>query len=122
MSKLAYYFNEDYEKAISEIHLRDELSLYDYMFLALAHAQLGQKEEAKKASDEMLKVRPDRSAELFLAEAEFAPAAAANRTLFLDSWKKAGLPYCASPEQLSKHPGFVRLPECATTSANQTEK
>jgi TolB-like protein/class 3 adenylate cyclase len=121
MSKLAYYFNGDYEKAISEIHLRDDLSLYDYMFLALAHGELGQKQEAKKVGDEMLKLRSDRSAELFLAEGEFAPAAAANRSRFLDGWKKAGLPYCASPDQLSKHPGFVRLPECAAGTSGTAE-
>jgi predicted Zn-dependent protease len=112
MSKLAYYFAGQFEKSISEVHLRDDLSLYDFMFLALAHAELGQDEEASNASAEMLKLRADRSAELFLAEAEFAPAATLNRALFLDGWKKAGLPYCATAEQLLKHPKFIPLKEC----------
>jgi TolB-like protein/class 3 adenylate cyclase len=112
MSKLAYFFAGNFLKTISEIHLRDEFSLYDFIFLALAHAELGQTEEAQKYAADVLKSRRDLSAELYLAETDFAPAAAANRALFLDGWKKAGLPYCATLEQLAKHPSFVRLPEC----------
>jgi class 3 adenylate cyclase len=45
----------------------------------------------------------------------FARLKAGRKELFepeIDGWKKAGLPYCATLEQLAKHPSFVRLPEC----------
>jgi tetratricopeptide (TPR) repeat protein len=118
MSKLAYYYAHEYEKTISEIHLRDEMLYFDYMYLALAHAELGQDVEARKNAAELLKARSGLSAELYLAEVEFAPAAAANRALFLDGWKKASLPYCATFDQLKKHPNFVRFLECAGQKAN----
>lgn len=121
MSKLAYYYAHQYDKTISEIHLRDDLLYFDYMYLALSHAQLGQQSEAQKAAADLLKIRPELSAELYLAEAEFAPAAQTNRQLFLDGWKKAGLPYCATVEQLSHHPGFVRLSECAGSASDSAK-
>ena len=119
MSKLAYYFTGQFEKSISEIHLRDDLSLFDFMFLALAHAELGQDAEARKFAAKVIEVAPDMSAETSLMlSGEFAPAAAVNRTLWLDGWKKSGLPLCAKPELILKHPTFIRLPECVTASAN----
>jgi hypothetical protein len=45
------------------------------------------------------------------------PAAAANRALFLDGWRKAGLQLCATAEQLAKDLGIRRLPECEAERA-----
>ena len=42
----------------------------------------------------------------------FGPAAAAERSLFLDSHAKAGLLICATPEQLAKDRNIRRLPRC----------
>jgi TolB-like protein/class 3 adenylate cyclase/Tfp pilus assembly protein PilF len=113
MSKLAYYFAGKYEKTISEIHLRDGLGMFDFMFLALAHAELGQNSEARKYATRLIEIAPEMSAETSLiVSGEFAPAAAANRALWIDGWKKSGMPMCAKPELIAEHPNFVRLPEC----------
>jgi hypothetical protein len=63
-------------------------------------------------------MEPDYSAERELGEQrEFAPAAAANRALFLEGWRKAGLPVCATAEQLAKYPGIKPLLECEAERA-----
>ncbi len=112
-SKVAYYFARQFEKSISEIHLHDDPGLWDLMFLALDYAELGQADKAREAGAKLLALRPDLSAELFLAEnGEYAPAAAVNRALWLDGWRKAALPYCATTAQLQKHPAFQPFKEC----------
>jgi hypothetical protein len=61
---------------------------------------------------------PDYSAERELGEeGDFAPAAAANRELYLEGLRKAGLPVCATAEQLAKYPSIKRLPECEAERA-----
>jgi hypothetical protein len=45
------------------------------------------------------------------------PAAAAERALVLESVAKAGLPMCATPEQLAARPGMRRMPECEAERA-----
>jgi hypothetical protein len=57
---------------------------------------------------------PDFSAEReFWRHGDFLmPEAAVERARFLDAVAKAGLPHCASPEQLAGEPAMRRLPEC----------
>jgi hypothetical protein len=47
------------------------------------------------------------------------PEAAAERSLFLDSHVKAGLPICATPERLAQNPDIKRLPECSKVQAKK---
>jgi hypothetical protein len=65
-----------------------------------------------------MRKEPDFSAELELSEeGEFAPAAASNRALYLEGLRKAGLPVCATAEQLAKYPDIKPLPECEAERA-----
>ena len=50
----------------------------------------------------------------------FAPAAAANRALFLDGLGKAGLPICATAQQIADDSAIHRLPECEALRAQET--
>jgi hypothetical protein len=50
---------------------------------------------------------------------DLAHDAAAERSLFLDSHVKAGLPICATPEQLAQNPDIKRLPECSKVQAKK---
>lgn len=112
-SKVAYFFARQFEKSINEIHQHDDPGLWDFMFLALDYAELGQADKAREAGARLLALRPDLSAELFLAEnGEYSPAAVDNRALWLDGWSKAGLPLCATVAQLRKHPAFSPLEQC----------
>ena len=67
---------------------------------------------AAAAADLVLKANPVFSAEWGLTHnGPFAPAAAANRALYLDGVDKAGLPPCATWEQLAGV-DIRQLPEC----------
>jgi hypothetical protein len=90
----------------------------DLNILAMSYAQLGRDAEAKEAAALSLQMEPNYSAERELGEQrEFAPAAAANRALYLEGRRKAGLPVCATTEQLAKYPHIKRLPECEAERA-----
>ena len=45
------------------------------------------------------------------------PEAAAERALFLESFTKAGLRLCDTPELVAKYPDARRLPECEAERA-----
>jgi hypothetical protein len=84
----------------------------------MSYAQLGRDAEARKTAALSRQMEPDYSAERELGETrEFAPAAAANRALYLEGWRKAGLPVCATAKQLVRYPSIKRLPECETERA-----
>ena len=83
----------------------------------LSYAQLGQTADLERWRTRLGESWPDYSAELDLALGDFASGAAAERSLFLDSVAKAGLPICATPEQLAQNPGIHRLPECTKDQA-----
>jgi TolB-like protein/class 3 adenylate cyclase len=113
-AKHPYYYARQFEKAIAVIKAKgDQPHGGDLNVLAMSYAQLGRDNEARRAATLSKQLEPDWSAERELGETrEFAPAAAANRALFLDGWRKAGLQVCATAEQLAKYPSIKRLPEC----------
>src|SRR5262249_13311592 len=92
-----------------------ELSFFDHLYLAMSYGELGKLDEAKSSSAEVLRLKPQFSAEWALTYlGEFAPMAAVNRVLYLDRLAKAGLPHCATRRQLAADPGIKHLPECDT--------
>jgi tetratricopeptide (TPR) repeat protein len=87
------------------------------LIAVLSYAQLGQSDHLASWRARLRESWPEYSAELFLAPGDFQPAAAAERSLFLDSHVKAGLPICMTPEQLAQNPDVKRLPECTKVQA-----
>ncbi len=118
-AKHPYYYARQFEKAIAVIKAKgDQLHGGDIIVLARSYAMLGRDAEARQAATLSRQMEPDYSAERELGEQrEFAPAAAANRALFLEGWRKAGLPVCATAEQLAKYPGIKPLLECEAERA-----
>jgi TolB-like protein/class 3 adenylate cyclase len=118
-AKHPYYYARQFEKAVAVIKAKgDQPHGGDLNVLAMSYAQLGRDAEARQAAALSRQLEPDYSAERELGETrEFAPAAAANRALYLEGWRKAGLPVCATAEQLAKYPSIKRLPECEAERA-----
>jgi hypothetical protein len=83
----------------------------------LSYGQLGQTADLERWRTRLGESWPDYAAELYTALGDFPSVAAAERSLFLDSVAKAGLPICATPEQLAQNPGIHRLPECTKVQA-----
>lgn len=92
---------------------------WDMRTAVLSYAQLGQPAALERWRARLGESWPDYSAELNLATGDLPPEAAAERSLFLDSVAKAGLPICATPEQLAENPDINRLPECTKAEATK---
>ena len=91
--------------------------VYDPMLRAMSYAQLGREQETAGEVKTLLQVNPDYSAEKFLSETgTFARTTELN--LFLDSHRRAGLPFCATVEQLAKYPDMKRLEQCEAQRAS----
>ena len=96
----------------------DNPGLPQVMNAAMIYAQLGRAEELERWRSRLLARAPDASAELYFdLVGEFVPAATAERALVVESLVKAGLPMCATPEQLAKRPDIRRMPECEAERA-----
>ena len=79
----------------------------------MIYAQLGRTAELERWRSRLLEQLPDWSVELYFnRNGEYGPAATAERALVLESIAKAGLPRCATPEQLAANSGMRRMPEC----------
>ena len=88
------------------------------MNAAMIYAQLGRTAELERWRSRLLGQAPDASAEFyFTLTGEFVPAAIAERALVIESLVKAGLPKCATPEQLARTPDMRRMPECEAERA-----
>ena len=84
----------------------------------MIYAQLEAPGELEQWRPRLLKEVPDWSAELYFdLNGDYPPAAAAERALVLESIAKAGLPRCATPEQLAEKPTMRRMPECEAERA-----
>jgi len=118
-AKHPYYYARQFEKAIAVIKAKgDAPHGGDLNVMAMSYAQLGRDADARQAAARSRQLEPDYSAERELGETrEFAPAAAVNRALYLEGWRKAGLPVCATAEQLAKYPSIKRMPECEAERA-----
>ena len=112
-----YFFARRFADAAAGIEGMDSPGRWEMRMAVLSYAQLGQTADLERWRARLRESWPDYSAELELKFGDFAPGAAAERSLFLDSFAKAGLPICATPEQLAQNPGIHRLPECTKDQA-----
>jgi hypothetical protein len=88
------------------------------LYNVMIYAQLGVSAELERWRPRLLEEVPDFSAERQLGLfGDYVPDATAERALFLESVAKAGLPVCATPEQLVNEPNMRRLPECEAERA-----
>ena len=109
------YFNaRRFEEAAAAAEAIDYDDYYTRFWNTLIYAELGRAAELQRWRAKLLEIDPDFSAEReFWRHGDFLlPEAAAERALFLDAVAKAGLPKCATPEQLEREPTMRRLPEC----------
>jgi TolB-like protein/class 3 adenylate cyclase/Tfp pilus assembly protein PilF len=114
----AYFYNRRFEDAIAATKKRLIPSpLEDPQVRAMSYAQLGFEEEAAQEARALLEAYPDYSAEKFLSGTG-TYAREIERDLFLDSIEKAGLPLCATQEQLAKYPAIERLEQCEARRAS----
>jgi hypothetical protein len=77
----------------------------------LIYGQLGLGADTAAASAELLQQDPDYSAERWLNETG-SYTRDIELKLFLDSNRKAGLPICATEEQVANYPDMKRLDQC----------
>ena len=64
-----YFFTGRYREALAELDKMDyaEDYIYDHVFRAMIHGQLGNAEEARRARDKALEIKPDYTLEWHLA-------------------------------------------------------
>ena len=82
------------------------------VYRAASLAELGHKESAAAAVEELRQLDPTMSLEMFLNTNTFAREQEMQR--ILASARKAGVRPCAGEEELSFLPAPTRLPECLT--------
>ncbi len=107
-----YFYNRQFEATIAAINRRlYPEPIWDPLYRAMSYAQLGKEVLAATEVKKVYADQPDFSAEkwvndtgTFARESEFE--------LLVESVKKAGLPSCATEEQLANYPDMKRLPEC----------
>lgn len=109
---VAYFHNRRFEKTIEVLdRKRNRSPVLDPLARAMSQAQLGQLDEVEASVAQLLDDQPDWSAERHLSGSGNY-ARAIERDLFLDSVAKAGLPLCATREQLADHPDIAPLDVC----------
>ena len=112
----AYFFARRFDRAVEIINSIPAASRSrgKLLLLTLSYAFLVRKEEAAAAKAEFVGRYGTVSAEQ-LANEGFVFARPEEESLFRDGFGKAGLPICATDEQLAKYSKPKRLPECART-------
>jgi hypothetical protein len=116
------YFNaRQFEEAAAAAEAIEYDDYYTRFWNTLIYAELARTAELQRWRDKLLEIDSDFSAERELwRHGDFLmPEAAAERALFFDAAAKAGLPRCATPEQLDREPTWRRLPECDGKRAKQ---
>ena len=114
------FFTGHFREAANLIGGWTDFSRWDLLFATLSHAQLGDAAAVAQWRAQFVESWPEFSWELSVSESgDFAPAATAERALWLDSLAKAGLPICATPEQIERLK-IKTLPECQTERAKPT--
>jgi adenylate cyclase len=107
----AAYHGRQYDEAIAALRQMTSRTMLEVpLYLALSYAQLGRDAEAAAAVTELLRIEPDFSAERHVENDVFRDQGVIEH--FLDSARKAGVPLCASEEQLAKYPDMKRLEQC----------
>jgi TolB-like protein/class 3 adenylate cyclase len=108
----AYFHNRQFEETIAVTKKRIHPDpLWDPLYRAMSYAQLGREKDVAPEVKQLFVADPDYSAEKWLNDmGSYARDTELN--LFLESNRKAGLPLCATEEQLNKYPKLSRLEEC----------
>jgi class 3 adenylate cyclase/TolB-like protein len=112
-----YFYGRRFAEAAAAVVGEEDPNRLSQLVAVLSYAQLGQTAELERWRARLRQSWPDYSAEVFLPRGDFRPEAAAERTVFVESHAKAGLPICATPEQVAQRPDMPRLPECAQKQA-----
>ena len=106
----AFFFDEQFERAVTyRLNVKEPRAL-DYAFLAMSYAYLGKSREAESAAASVVKEDPAWSAEKYLSEG--GGYAAKEAELFVEGARKAKLPACVSEEILKSMPQLIRVRSC----------
>jgi adenylate cyclase len=111
--KDAYFFTRQFETTVEMVKPvpDDRRSRMSRLVLAASYAFLGRAKEAKAAKAPFVRRYGEPSAELRLNKGSFARQQ--ERDLFVDSFRKLGLPICATPKDLAGISMPKRLPDCS---------
>jgi Tfp pilus assembly protein PilF len=114
---LAYFYAGQYDRALAASRSTAYPVMWDYVYRPLVYAQAGRRDDAKAAVSDLLQRHPEYSAERWLNDVgTFVRDIELN--FFLESNRKAGLPVCATEEQLAKYPDMKRLEACEQQRAS----
>ena len=113
-----FFFARAFDRTIQLIERMpsETRNFYDQFALAASYAFLGRAQEAETAKAAMAIRKGDSSAELAL-NFDFAFARQQERDLFVEAYRRLGLPVCATAAELGKLARPVPLPECAAARA-----
>jgi TolB-like protein/class 3 adenylate cyclase/tetratricopeptide (TPR) repeat protein len=112
--KDAFFFGRQFERTVEVVEAipEEKRSRFARLALAASYAFLGRTEEAAAAKALFVARHGEPSAELWLNQG-FSFARERERDLFVDGFRKLGLPVCASPEDLAGINTPKRLPDCS---------
>ena len=113
---IVYFFGEQHDQAVKYGSLIREPMAPDYAYLAMANAYLGRTEDAKAATDNVIKLDPAWNAERYLGERGGYPEKQAEQ--FVEGARRARLPACVAANALQEMPDLVRVKSCDAKRAN----
>jgi tetratricopeptide (TPR) repeat protein len=111
--KDAFFFARAFDRTVEVIGRmpEDSRSRAARFILAASYAFLGRAREAEAAKAEFVARHGEPSVELWLNQG-FIFARPQERDLFVEGFRKLGLPVCLKPEEAAKLTNPQRLPEC----------
>ena len=117
------YFNAGrFEEAATAAEAIEYDDYYTRFWNTLIYAELGRGAELQQWRSKLLELDPEFSAEReFWRHGDFLmPEAAAERAQFFDAVAKAGLPKCATPEQLDASRPCAACPSATPSGRRRT--
>jgi hypothetical protein len=111
--KDAYFFSRRFEDLVGVITRIPEnaRSRSSRLFFTMGYAFLGRTAELEAARKDFIQNYPKVSAELMLNQ-DWTSLPTEQENLFIDGFRKAGLPLCATPDQLTKVPILKHISDC----------
>jgi tetratricopeptide (TPR) repeat protein len=116
----ASYHAGRHEDAVAALLEANDPVLDNSVFLALAHAELGEEEDAAAQRAGILELKPGFSFEAYVDNDIYRPGGSAV-AMMLASARKAGLPLCAAPADAARLDSRNRLPECDAERAKAAQ-
>ncbi len=110
------YFAGRYAEAAAEFEKVPDPGLEPRLYLAVSHAQAGEREKAAAQAAEVLKLEPGFTAEAWVERDLYEPGSS-SAMLFFEGARKAGLPLCAPAAEVASVHAKNRLPECEAERA-----